>query len=313
MLGILLTALKIIGIILLCILGFLLLAICIILFVPVRYKAKGYFKNKEDKKFKVTVSYLLHIVHISFSYTEKSDFSIRLFGIKLKAGKDKKKTKEEANISKNSDVKTDSAVNVETDKKDATVDLSQNADADLPQNKDNIGIKADAGSSNSESFDESDKIDDASKSEKNIEVKIKKTGIIDKIKGFFGKLEDVKNNLDYYIELIQRDSTKRAFEVCKNRIGKLLRSLLPRRGSINILFGLEDYGLTGKILGAYYGLLGYIGKVVHVQADFGNNVFETDFNLKGRIYTVNVLYQFLRIYFDKDCRKLIKLFKGKKK
>ena len=54
MIGILLTALKIIGIVILAIIALALLIILMVLFIPVRYKGKVYFKEVPDIALSVT-------------------------------------------------------------------------------------------------------------------------------------------------------------------------------------------------------------------------------------------------------------------
>ena len=78
--------LKIIGIVLLSIIGFALFLVLLVLFVPVRYKGKGYYRNNEYD-FKANASWLLHIVSFSYGLKEKEGLCFRLFGIKFKNSK----------------------------------------------------------------------------------------------------------------------------------------------------------------------------------------------------------------------------------
>ncbi len=73
--------LKIIGVILLVILGLLLTAVLLILFVPVRYRADISFDGKPDGE--AAVSWLLHLVRIRVSYHEHADVSGRVLWFKL--------------------------------------------------------------------------------------------------------------------------------------------------------------------------------------------------------------------------------------
>ena len=89
MIGFLLTVLKIIGILLLVILGIIILALCLILFVPVRYSATG----RIEDSYQITgkISWLLSLIRFEFSF-ENGDFqeAVRIFGVPLhkKAEKD---------------------------------------------------------------------------------------------------------------------------------------------------------------------------------------------------------------------------------
>lgn len=73
--------LKIIGIILLVILGLLLTAVLLILFVPVQYRADVSFDGKPDGE--AAVSWLFHLVRIRVSYHEHADVSGRGLWFKL--------------------------------------------------------------------------------------------------------------------------------------------------------------------------------------------------------------------------------------
>ena len=73
--------LKVIGVILLVILGLILAAVLLILFVPVRYRADVLFDGKPDGE--AAVSWLLHLVRIRVSYHEHADVSGRVLWFKL--------------------------------------------------------------------------------------------------------------------------------------------------------------------------------------------------------------------------------------
>ncbi len=91
MLGILLSILKILGIILLAVLVFVLLAVLLLLFVPVRYRISGKW-NTEEKRIEGKVTWLFRLVHISMS-ADKDEQQIvpRIMGINLKNRKKKKR------------------------------------------------------------------------------------------------------------------------------------------------------------------------------------------------------------------------------
>ena len=256
MLAIFLTILKIIGIILLCVIGFILLLLLIILFVPVRYSAKGSYKEKTPK-IRLRVSYLLYLFCLIISYNEKLDYYIRLFGIKIDLKKLKTKKKKPKNV---------------TEEQPAVKDTDEGLD------------------------------------KKESDTEEEPAGAEDEKPGFFEKISSKKEKIDYYIDILTKDTTKKALLVCKDRIGKALRVLLPYKGKIYARIGLENAGTTGKILGIYKALYDYIGDVVVFYPVFDSEIIDVEFNLKGRIRFVTILYHLIRIYFDKNCHRLIKLF-----
>ncbi len=99
MLGILLSILKILGIILLAVLAVVLLAVLVLLFVPVRYRISGKW-NTEEKKIEGKVTWLFRLVHISMSADKNGQQIVpRIMGINLKKSRKKKQKpkKEEKN------------------------------------------------------------------------------------------------------------------------------------------------------------------------------------------------------------------------
>lgn len=256
MLQVLLTILKIIGIILLCILGSILVLLFIILFVPVRYKAFGSYKDRIPNV-KVRISYLLYLFCFVIFYKEKLDYYVRLIGIKIRLSSRSKK------------------------KKQVT--------------------KTGEESSSEDEKEESDSED------KNASDDEKKDSLIQ-------RLSSKKENISNIIDILTRDTTKEALLVCKDRIGRALKAILPKRGRIYARIGLSNAGTTGKILGVYKALYDYIGDVVTFYPVFDSEVIDIEFDLKGHIRAITVLYHLLRIYFDKNCNRLIRLFikKGKK-
>ena len=245
---ILLKILSIIGITILYILGFILAFFIVVLFVPVRYKIEGAYKEK-DADVKAVVSYLGFVFRLSFVYIkQKPQMTIKIFGIPLKKRDKKKNTKE---------------------------------------------------NNDEESKDDTDK-------EINKEEKEEK-------QPFGKKIENLKEKVVFYIELLKKNSTKRAFAFVKTNLFKMLKSILPKKGKINIWLGLENAGTTGKILGAYKALYDYIGHVVHLYPYFDREYIECNLNVKGRIYAFVCVYRLLRIYFNKDCNRLIKTLRKNKK
>lgn len=91
-LHILLTILKWIGIVILCVLGLVLLLILMVLFVPVRYRLRG--DMHEELHVRGSISWLLHILHASLRYDgNKPVIKLRLFGISLSLGSGRKQTR----------------------------------------------------------------------------------------------------------------------------------------------------------------------------------------------------------------------------
>ncbi|MBQ9512568.1 MAG: hypothetical protein IJR58_05195, partial [Lachnospiraceae bacterium] len=88
-----LTVLKIIGIAILVILGVLVLIGCVVMFVPIRYRAeglvpeKGYMESDEEWKKRifvtVKVTWLLHAISVRIHLPDEHNLYVKLLGIRV--------------------------------------------------------------------------------------------------------------------------------------------------------------------------------------------------------------------------------------
>ena len=75
------------------------------------------------------------------------------------------------------------------------------------------------------------------------------------------------------------------------------------------IIGMDDPAATGKIL-SYYGILyPFIGGHVNIVPDFDRKRIEGSVLIKGKVRLFTFIKAALRIYFSKDIRKLLSLFK----
>ena len=88
MISVLLTLLKILGIAILVILGIVLVLLLIVLFVPVRYRIKGYYK--EDFVCHLRATWLLHLVSVSVDFEKELITSIKILGMDISSFLNKK-------------------------------------------------------------------------------------------------------------------------------------------------------------------------------------------------------------------------------
>lgn len=85
MITVLLTILKIIGIILLCVLLTFLCVLLLVLFVPVRYRIEAVRREGEEAPFRVAlrVTWLLHILNAAFCYPGEDGLRVRVLGFRI--------------------------------------------------------------------------------------------------------------------------------------------------------------------------------------------------------------------------------------
>ena len=94
MLHILLLILKVIGIIFAVILGILVLLVCVVLFVPVRYDLKAASEGTFARtRMEAKATWLLHLVRVKLCYEDKKlSWQVRIAWKKIQSGQEEKKT-----------------------------------------------------------------------------------------------------------------------------------------------------------------------------------------------------------------------------
>lgn len=303
MLQILALILKIIGIALAAILGIVLLATLLILFVPVRYHVKGDGKlGKEDPLYvNIKVRWLLRIVSLSFIYPEAAYLRVRIFGITIFNSSKRRKDKENKN-------KTEEAIITESKSNENVNDSitkTENTESEdyvkipVPEDKEELGSKK---TEPKETI--LDKILKIFKKILDIFKNIKYTilTIYDKIKGII-------ENIGYYLEVLRSDTFKNAFHVSQKQLHRIIKNIRPQKCDIRLALGTGDPASTGQILALYGMMYPFIGNNVFIDADFENKIAEGKFLIKGRVTLMILLISAFRIYRDKNIRHLLRLLK----
>ena len=295
MLHIILLILKIIGIILLSILGLFVFAVICVLFVPVRYKGKGeWYKEKQGK---IVISWLLHIVSLCLSYDNgETQVVFRIFGIRLRRRKKKtKKAKKAKKVKKHKMSKQkakkekDETVKVPVEKE--LIQQPQIITLTEVRNK-SVETKLDKEAGNNT---KKRKLPNPFELFRKIRFKIK--SIYDKLK----KINEKKNNL---LAFLRNEETKSAWKYGKKEIIKLIKYILPTKIKLYAKFGFEDPSTTGKVLGIIYTFYGFTKKF-QIYPDFENVVFEGETNFKGRIRGIRLLIVFLKLWRNQQIKNTI--------
>lgn len=289
-LTVLLLILKILGIVLLVLLGILLALLLIVLFVPVRYQGSGYREEGDPVPVHVQlkVTWLLHLVRVSFIYPEEAFLKVKILFFQILPAKEKKK---KASNKKEADGKKP-----KTDKKEAGSDVSDTA-SDQKISDEGNAAEEDGGDDRRTLSDFVRKLFSAIR---NIKYTIRK---------IYDKIKHIIHNIRYYIKILQTESFKRAFALCREQLLRLMKIVLPRKVSGTFTIGMEDPAATGQILSIYGILYPLIGDSIMVIPDFEKPVMEGRFRFKGKITAFTLIRIAAKIYFDKDLKRVICLFK----
>lgn len=308
MLTVVLTILKWIGIALLVLLGVLIFLLCLILFVPIRYKANGFCKDSYQIHAKAT--WLLHIISFTVDFKQEQPFrmKLRILGISIYDNLKEKKTKktkvntlpEIVGASKQERSNAESVEEITKAEKPIMQEQNTNIIKDISVSEANVDGDMDA-------EQEAQRLTFMQKQKK---ICLKVINIFRNIKYTIRKICDTikefKDNITYYVELFKKDSTKVALEACKKQLLRIIKNLKPQKFQVNLHVGMDDPATLGDILGVWGMLYPIHQGHIDICPDFEQTVLEGDFYCKGRITVYIYIWTIMIILFDKDIRRLRK-------
>ena len=271
MLHILFLILKIIGIILLIILGITLTLVGVVLFVPIRYRVKTETTNgMKGLKTEGRVTWLLHLISAQITYQDETwDWLVRVGWKKFRA--------REEDAEKADDIGTEEETDLVSEKKVST-------------EKKVISGKRD-------DFDETDDSDKDVVEKENWFKKIKCT-----ILEICDKIKNIK-------EYLTNETHIQAFLRLKKELIFFVRKIKPDKINGYLRFGLEDPYNTGQVLAILSVLYPFYGEHFQVYPEFEQKIIEGDVFFKGRIHFMHLLLVLGRLYFDKNVKTAYKNYK----
>lgn len=305
MLHILLLVLKIIGITLGILIGIILLAVCLVLFVPLHYRIEVERREGEgNPPIEVTakVTWFLHFINMKLWYSSELKLRLRVlfFTIFRLPAKEKKKGSGKKSKKKN-------------DKKSSEKKSEQpykNKAEEKIENKPENSFKADSPDDNTDDSDEENFEQKLSLKEKLIKIWEFFQNIWYTIRGLCDRIKGILENIEYYLDIIKGDTFKSSFALCKDELCSIFSYIRPRTFKLDWVIGTGDPASTGQVLAYYYAVLyPFLGPQANVQGDFEQKRIEGTALIKGKIKLFTFIKAAVRIYFNKDIRKLLKLFK----
>ena len=313
MLTVVLAILKWFGITILVLLGILIFLLCLILFVPVRYKADGFYKDYY--KVRARITWLLHIVTFSLDYEKEQPFhmTLRIFGIlifdNLKKKKEKKKRVKKKKVNNSPEI-----VGASKEEENSNNSVQKISEAEKPETQEQNNMEAEKIPDMKVLADEDVNVDDATEKINFIQkaklVFSKAIGIFRNIKYTIQRIcdtiKELKDNIIYYVELFKKDSTKAAVAACKKRLLRIFKNLKPQKFQLNLHLGMDDPATMGDILGVWGMLYPIHQGHINICPDFEQTVLEGEFYCKGRITVYIYIWTIIVVLFDKDIRRLRK-------
>lgn len=285
MIGIILSVVKIFGIIILAILALALLIILMVLFIPVRYKGKIYFKEVPD--IELSITWFFKFLSISVKYTNRLDILAKLGWFFRVYSNNEEDLLIEDN-EKNDEVdKTDNKKIKKKNSSDNDIDI-QDIDSDDIQNiKNKQKIKV---------LEQEEKKQTKKNREKAEQRRKERSGKSSEKESKLDKLINKIKDLHY---LISDEENKRILIIMLEKTKNLLVHILPKKIVGYFKFGFEDPSTTGQVLevvAIFYPLYRDDFKIVPM---FYDEIIEVDISFKGRLRIFYAAYIALILWLNK--------------
>ena len=323
-LKVLLFILRFLGITFLVLLGILLLALLLLLFVPVRYKGRI---KREGNVLAVRgrIRYLWPLLGISVDYADnKLKYKVRVLFFTL-AADDKKKRKKASKKGKEQEetlrpekVCTEQEIGKEEPENIGAVPKTgecEKTEAEIEQPPEALEAQTEATEKEKEKeLSERNPFQKLSKKLKGFVEQIRTAikNFKERIVGLFTSVKDkitrVFHTREKILAFLQEEETKNALSLTGKSILQLLKHVLPYKIKGEAVFGTGDpysMGQVLSVLGIFYGVY---ARTLKIAPDFETESFRLDLNLegKGRIRLIQVLVIVLRCYFKGKLKNVIR-------
>ena len=306
--SIFLLILKIIGIILLSIISLLLIIIALILFVPIRYRI---IANKfEDSDFyaEIKLTWLLHFINILIKYTDDLYYRVRVILIPIKKSDNLKKHK---NNSKKIEPYSDDTKSVDEGENISDESVNEDiSDNEISKDKEEIVSTSDL----DENDDDNIKFDE----NKGIIYKIRFVltkffeflfNIKEKLNEAYNTVVNIVKDIDYYINALKDERNKKVISLCLSQASSIINNIKPKIFNGNLTIGIDEPYTMGQILSIYGILFPIIHDKITINPVYDKEVIEGDLYIKGRISVFVLIRAAIKIYFNRDYKRMIKIFK----
>lgn len=324
MLHIIFLILKIIGVILLAILGLIVLLLCVLLFVAVKYEGQGRCSGSlQSLAAEFKFHWFFHLIRGHVIYQNENLFYQIKIAWKILAsseqeesfGTEEVRSDRETVITAHSIPETSDEPPAERETEAEAPDIMQmEPEAEAP---DIIQMETEEETPDIIQEDAKAEIPDmipadteTSEKEENEKQREK---ITDKISRFFrrikytfqkicDKIKKLTETKDKFTDFITDEIHKNAWGRVLKEIKRLFCRLNPKQIELDLHFGFEDPSITGKTLAVFGILYPFTTDHVRLRPDFEQEVLEGEGRIKGRIRAAYFVSTMLHLLLDKHVR-----------
>lgn len=322
MLHILLLILKIAGVILAVILGIVVLLVCIVLFVPVRYEASGKCDgNLLSLKSRICVTWFLRAVRLDISYKEKRlKWRIRILWIKKTGGQIKE---EENNHEESNTEETDGKETKASQISEADHAFEKESEECEKENKKSMEKIPETKSGDNEAFESMEEAQEPSEKGTGFSAENpgflyrifeKVRGLLQSIRNFFSnissRIKRFREKKDRLLEFVRDETHVGAFHKGKRELFKLVKRLKPKELLLEVRFGFFDPCTTGQVLAGLSMLYPFLEESVRLIPDFEKRVLKGHAEVKGKIYACYFFFLCWNLIWSRNIRRTYKDIKN---
>lgn len=123
------------------------------------------------------------------------------------------------------------------------------------------------------------------------------------------KLADGRKSFERMREILTNEENREVFRLLASRGKKLFRHVRPKKIKGKLQFGFSDPYRTGQVLTAVSPFYGLYAKELELIPDFEHEVLKGEISVKGRIRMGVVLWTGIRLFLNKNFRRLLKRFR----
>jgi hypothetical protein len=288
MIGILLTILKVIGIIILILIALALIIVLTVLFIPVRYRGKICFKEVPD--IDLSVTWFFKFLNISLKFKDELDISAKVAWF-FTIFSNKEEPQDE-NISAPDNRGGKDTSEKESSKKDLFQSTFYKKGDKLKE------VKAGKFKSKDKTSDyaKAAELDKQEKRHSKAIRKAKNKKADKKSKSLPEKISDKIKDIHY---IITNDDNKCIFAKMLEKIKKLIDHVLPKKIEGYFKFGFDDPSVTGQVLeifAIFYPLYKDDFKIIPM---FYDEIIKADISFKGRLRLIYAAYIGLILWLNK--------------
>lgn len=314
MLTIFLTILKILGILLLVVIGLLIFGILAILFVPLRYDGKISY-NEKNQCVATHITWLFRLICIEGGYQEKVYARARLLWFTLWKWKADEKENDKEDHLESADYSEEELDRLleERSQKEESKEETKEATVieekmDEPAVEENLTeVQPTEIEPKEVELNEAKSNEAKSNEAESTEKKPKKI----QFQQIGKRIKEIKEKIKHIKEMASDQRIHRAILLLIDGAWKMVRHSLPRKIKGRAKFGFEDPSTTGQILTYVSLLYPCYAKSVELVPMFTEKVIDLDLYFRGRVRLFSLIWICVKIWFDRNFRYLYKKVKKK--